>query len=359
MARRATARDVADLAGVSRSAVSLVLNGRAAGNISLEKQKAVMAAAKQLSYTPNAVALSLRSQRTRTIGVLSWPGRASLAQVMLHSAWQKAHAAGYLLLLMDTGNDGEQERQQLETLRDRQVDGFLIIAPDLTEYEPPDQLLGVPTVLLNCADPQATLTSVVPDEVEAGRLAAETLLARGHRSTGLLVADASAAQTQLRVRGVQQGFVAAGLPAPVPIDVGNAIDAGYHAVRGLLLERDRPTSLICTQERLAVGAVLAAADSGVPIPEALSVVSLEDGEELACSLVPPLTTVHRPDAAMAEQAVALLVEQLSAEEPAAARQLLFSCPLQERSSVAGPEGAPRARAGGPRPQPGPPRPASG
>jgi LacI family transcriptional regulator len=336
MARRATARDVADLAGVSRSAVSLVLNGRAAGNISLEKQKAVLAAAKQLRYTPNAVALSLRSQRTRTIGVLSWPGRASLAQVLLHSAWQKAHAEHYLMLMMDTADDREQERQQLETLRDRQVDGFLIIAPDLTEYEPPDLLLGVPTVLLNCVDVHGSLSSVVPDEVQAGRLAAEVLLESGHRDAGLLVADATATQTRLRVRGVQQAFAAAGLPVPVPVDAGNVIDAGYHAARQLLLDPDRPSALICTQERLAVGAVLAAADLHVPIPAGLSVVSLEDGEELARSLVPPLTTVHRPDTAMAEQAVTLLVEQLSAEEPPEARHLLFSCAVHARSSVAGP-----------------------
>lgn len=316
----------------------MVLNGRAAGNISLANQEAVIAAAKQLSYTPNAVALSLRSQRTRTFGVLSWPGRASLAQVMLHSAWQQAHGGGYLMLMMDTRGDAEQERHHVETLRDRQVDGFLIIAPDLTEYEPGEMLQGVPTVLLNCLDVNRRLTSVVPDEVEAGRVAAELLLGHGHRSAGLLVGEPAALQTRLRVRGVQQAFVSAGLPAPQPIDAGTAIDGGYHVARRLLLEPDRPTSLICTQERLAVGAVLAAADLHLPVPEALSVVSLEDGEQIARSLVPPLTTVHRPDALMGAEAVNLLVEQLTAEEPPEARQLLFSCPVHARSSVAVPTG---------------------
>ena len=102
MARRATARDVADLAGVSRSAVSLVLNGRGAGNISQEKQKAIRAAAEQLDYTPNAVALSLRSRRTRTLGVLTWPGPVGFSQAMLHRALRKAGEHSYLLLVMDT-----------------------------------------------------------------------------------------------------------------------------------------------------------------------------------------------------------------------------------------------------------------
>jgi LacI family transcriptional regulator len=73
VARKATAQDVADLAGVSRSAVSLVLNGRAKGHIARHKQQAIIEAARRLNYTPNAVALSLRSRRTRTIGVLTWP----------------------------------------------------------------------------------------------------------------------------------------------------------------------------------------------------------------------------------------------------------------------------------------------
>ena len=76
MARKATAQDVADLAGVSRSAVSLVLNGRAQGHIARHKQQAIIEAARRLSYTPNAVALSLRSRRTRTIGVLTCPATA-------------------------------------------------------------------------------------------------------------------------------------------------------------------------------------------------------------------------------------------------------------------------------------------
>src|SRR3954452_16101016 len=165
MACRATAQDVADLAGVSRSSVSLVLNGRAAGNIGPEKQKAVLAAAKQLGYTPNAVALSLRSQRTRTLGVLTWPGRAGLPQVMLHRALHRASEHGYLLLVMDTDNDRDVEQHQLETLRDRQVVGFLVVAPELVHYRPVEALVSTPTVLLNCLDPDAMVASPLADEL--------------------------------------------------------------------------------------------------------------------------------------------------------------------------------------------------
>ena len=98
MKRRATSQDVADLAGVSRSAVSLVLNGRGEGNVSAESQAAIRAAAKQLNYSPNAVALSLRTQRSATIGVVveSMTASASVGQ-LLSGASGIAAETGYVL----------------------------------------------------------------------------------------------------------------------------------------------------------------------------------------------------------------------------------------------------------------------
>ena len=333
MARKATAQDVADLAGVSRSAVSLVLNGRAAGNISPTKQAAILAAAAQLAYTPNAVALSLRSRRTRTLGVLTWPGRVGLPQAMLHAALRKAGEHSYLLLVMDTNADAEVEGRQLDTLRDRQVDGFLVVSPELAHYRPAEVLTTAPTVLVNCLDPDGAVSSVAPDEVEAGRRATEVLLTGGHARIGLVVGDPDSLQTELRVRGVQQAATETGRPAPAPTAAGRTIEDGCRAARSMLLGPDRPTALICTHERLAIGAALVAAELGVRIPADLSLVSLEDGERLASTLVPPLTTVHRPDGPMGEQAVNLLLGQLGGDGPEV-RELLFASPLRERASVA-------------------------
>jgi LacI family transcriptional regulator len=153
--RKATAQDVADLAGVSRSAVSLVLNGRGQGNIARDKQQAIIEAARQLNYTPNAVALSLRNRRSRTIGVLTWPGAGGFAERMLHAALQAATSAGYLLIFMDTANDRDHQNQALATLHDHQVDALLVIAPDLIEYRPMEAMSSLPTILVNCLDPNA------------------------------------------------------------------------------------------------------------------------------------------------------------------------------------------------------------
>jgi LacI family transcriptional regulator len=92
--------------------------------------------------------------------------------------------------------------------------------------------------------------------------------------------------------------------------------------------------LICTHERLAVGAVLAAGSLGIRIPADLSVVSLDDGEQLASQLVPRLTTIERPDRAMAEQAVTMTLQRFEEDNEESIKQLTFSCSPASRDSVA-------------------------
>lgn len=330
MTRRATAQDVADLAGVSRSAVSLVLNGRADGNISRAKQEAVRDAALQLSYTPNAVALSLRSKRTETIGVLTWPDHRHLPLALLGSVYEAASSAGYLLMMVDA----RQRPWQVDALLDRRVDGFMIVAPELSELAVPESVDAVPTVMINCLDTSLGASSLVPDEVGAGASAAQRLLDCGHHQLAVL-AGAAGLTSERRVHGVLRAVESAGLPAPVVLRAGHSVEDGYGAAR-LLLESDHvPSGLVCAHERLAAGALLAAADLGLRVPDDLSLVSLDDGENLASGLVPSLDLVERPDAVIATHAFELLVEQLR-HGGSVVRRLTFVCPVRGGASVAPP-----------------------
>ncbi len=339
--RRPTAQDVADLAGVSRSAVSLVLNGRGEGNIAPDKQKAILEAAERLNYRPNAVALSLRSQRTRTIGVLTWPNVAGHPALILSAALHAATEAGYVLIFMDTSGDQEVESRALATLRDRQVEALLVVAPELTDYQPSELMLSLPTILVNCADPQATVTSVVPDEAGAGASAAQILIDAGHSRIGLLAGQPDAVQTRLRVAGCHQVVAAADLNGRAQFLPTRDIASAAAAARALLEQPEPPTGLICAHERFGVGAALAAAELQIRIPDELSLVSLEDGEQLACQCAPPLTTVERPDRPMAGQAVNMLVERLASGGEDAVKQLRFVCPPVHRDSVAAPSSGPQ------------------
>ncbi|GAA1427246.1 LacI family DNA-binding transcriptional regulator [Microlunatus lacustris] len=329
---------MADLAGVSRSAVSLVLNGRANGVISAVNQEAVLEAARRLEYTPNAVAQSLRTSRTRILGVLTWRGVGGLPLHMMAAALQTSLANGYKLIKMYAEPSASDQRRALSTLGNQQVDGMLVVAPELCEYEPVEELLASPAVLLNCHDPGQRLTGVVPDEEGAGRGAVEVLLGRGHRDIAVLSGPLSHPQTRLRAGGAVRAIEAAGI-RPRQLEAHDLrIDEGLAAANSLLDAGRPPTALVCTNERLAVGAMLAAARLGLRVPADLSLVSLDDREQLSAQLSPEVTRMQRPDDLMAAHATELLMNWVETDSSPGAHSYSFVCPLVEGASVAGPRG---------------------
>jgi DNA-binding LacI/PurR family transcriptional regulator len=139
--------------------------------------------------------------------------------------------------------------------------------------------VAIPTILVNCVDPNAGLASVAPDEHGAGSEAARVLMEAGHTQIGVVAGPPDTMQDRLRVAGIQ----AEAAPAHVIVSVQTApnrdIGAGFDAARTLLSAPGVATALICTHERLAIGARLAAADLGLAIPADMSIVSLDDGEQ--------------------------------------------------------------------------------
>ena len=345
MLRKATSQDVADLAGVSRSAVSLVLNGRGDGNIAADKQALIIEAARKLNYTPNAVALSLRSRRSATIGVVTdWIATTAFGGKLLQGASDVAAAAGYLLLVIDTQNSSERERDAFERLQNRQVDGFLFAAQSLRSYEPGDELRIAPGALANCFDPDDRVAAFVPDEVNGSKSATQHLLDQGHRDIVLFKGVPEAVASGLREQGFAEAMIEAGLPVPAPVPTGWDIDKGYAAAMQVLTgPGPLPTAILCANDRSAVGAVLAAAQLGLSVPGDLSVVGYDDDENVAPYLVPALTTVRLPHREMGERAMQVLLDAVldpAPLPPTANRgqqpRVQLECPLVVRDSVAPP-----------------------
>lgn len=345
MPRKATSQDVADLAGVSRSAVSLVLNGRGAGNIAADKQALIRAAARRLNYTPNAVALSLRSRRSSTIGVVTDAiATTAYGGNLLRGAADAALADGYLLLVIDTQQDLEQESRAYETLQNRQVDGFLYAAMSLRAYDPPPALQGAPGALANCFDPAGAAAAFIPDEVAGSRSITQHLIDLGHRDIVLLSGTTEAIATGLRQQGFAEAMAGAGLPAVAPVIAGWDIERGYAgSMHVLTTDRSRPTAIVCANDRSAVGVVLAAARLGLSVPADLSVVGYDDDENVAPWMVPALTTVRLPYREMGERAIRVVLAGIADDSaPGAATSAigtaptLLECPLVIRDSVAPP-----------------------
>jgi LacI family transcriptional regulator len=260
---------------------------------------------------------------------------------LLASTLGTALGSGYQLIKMYAEPTELDQRRALATLSNRVVDGILVVAPELCEYHAVEALAAMPAVLLNCVDPANRLTSVAPDEAAAGGHAVELLVERGHRRIGLLRGLPGHYQTDERVEGTQQALRAAGLGGTAPVSVAEVrIDASATAVTAMLTADEPPTALVCTNERLAVGALFAAAALGLHVPDDLSVVSLDDREQLVGQLAPVVTLVSRPDDQMAAQATTLLIDRLEAEEVPATRRYSFLCPTVEGGSVAAPRRGP-------------------
>ncbi|WP_427015635.1 LacI family DNA-binding transcriptional regulator [Pseudarthrobacter sp. P1] len=342
--RKATSADVARRAGVSRSAVSFVLNGRADGNIAKDKQALILAAARELDYTPNAVARSLQSQRTHTIGVVTDSIASSpYAGKLLKGATDAALARGYLLLVIDTHQDASREAAAFTALRDRQVDALMFAAMSLRSYDPPAQLAAGPAVLANSFDPSGALRGVVPDEVSGGRSAAGVLIEAGHRDIAYLCGTPEMVATGRRLEGFLQAVAAAGLPPATVQTAGWEINEGYDAAMDLLrapgggVRADRPTGIACANDRVAVGVIIACGQLGLRVPEDLSILGYDDDEPLAATCVPGLTTVALPHREMGEHAITLLLDAVDGgPAPAGGPTTMLPCPVVTRGSVAGP-----------------------
>lgn len=336
MNRKATSKDVAMRAGVSRAAVSMVLNGHGDGNISAAKQEAIRDAAEELQYTPNSAARSLRSQRTHTIGVVTdWIATSAFGGGQLAGAIETARESGYLLLVLDTHGDDERAEAAFELLRARQVDGLMFAAQSMRAFSAPAPMLDVPAVLTNSFEPDNAVTGVCADEVAGGRSAAQVLLDHGHRRIAMICGDPDDVAAALRIQGYREALGAAGVAAPEPVAAGWTIRDGYQAGRRVLAEPGRPTGLVCPNDRAAAGVMLAARDLGLDVPRDVSVVGYDDDEHVAGVMVPALTTVAIPHVEMGTEGVRRLLAQFDAagSKP---EQVLVPCPLIERDSVAPP-----------------------
>lgn len=345
MLRKATSQDVADLAGVSRSAVSLVLNGRGDGNIAADKQALIIEAARKLNYTPNAVALSLRSRRSSTIGVVTdWIATTAFGGKLLQGASDVAADAGYLLLVIDTQNSAERERDAFERLQNRQVDGFLFAAQSLRSYEPGEALQAAPGALANCFDPDDRVAAFVPDELNGGKSVTQHLIDHGHRDIVMLTGTPEAVAAGLREQGFAEAMTEAGLTVRAPVQTGWDIDKGYAAAMQVLTGPDPlPTAIVSANDRSAVGVILAAAQLGLSVPGDLSVVGYDDDENVAPRLVPALTTVRLPHREMGERAMHVLLDAVRepgrpspGTDSSPRPRVLLECPLVVRDSVAPP-----------------------
>lgn len=311
-AKRSTLRDVAALAGVSRTTASYVLNGRSAEmRIATDTQARVRQAVADLDFRPDRTALSLRTNRTKTIGLISdFVASGEFASRMLTGASAASRRLDHLLVIGETEGDPTLERQLIDEMLERKVDGLVYTTLTASRITLPEALRDVRTVLLNCFDPDAEVPAVIPDEYGGGRTAARVLLDAGAAeqvyAVGLDDNPAGIAGPR-RIIGMRDEFAAAGRELAGHLHCRWEVEEAYQEIARWLAQGAEPTALICLNDRIAMGAYEALTERGLDIPRDVSVVSF-DGSSLARWLRPSLTSVALPFDALGSTAVELLMD---------------------------------------------------
>lgn len=332
-------RDVARAAQVSVTTVSHALSETRGSRVNAATREHVRAVAEDLGYAPNRLASGLRNQRSYLLGLVSDEiATTPFAGEMILGAQDAAYKRGWLLMMLDTASDRELEKRQISTLLQHQVDGIVYAKMYHQRIGLPGELAGVPTVLLDAVSEDETVSSVVPDEVDAARTAVQALVDAGHRSIGFITNVDDIPATHGRLRGYREALRESGIeydPALVVEAVAEA-HGGRTAAHQLLSRPERPTALFCFSDRMAMGAYQAANSLGLTIPRDVSVVGIDNLELIAGSLWPGLTTVALPHYGMGRWAVTRLLDEIEGMEEAEPVHTMFDCPLIERGSVAPP-----------------------
>ena len=333
--QRVTMKDVAQRAGVSQPTVSFVLNDRRDVSIAAATRTRVLQAAKELNFQPNRAAQSLRSNRSFTVGVIAdrIVAQPYAGQIVL-GVQQAVQDAGYVCFVVETAQTVDGGRAAVENLVQQGVAGLIYAAPGPKYVTAVEGLPDTPTVFVNCFPKNIhDATVVLADEYQGGRDVAAAVFAAGHRRVVFLGGPEEDYACRERGRGLDQAAVEAGVdPASIDRQFGTfQVGSGYDLAMDALSSR-QPTALICGNDRMAVGALMAAQSLGLRCPADVSIVGFDDQPDLADQMHPPLTTVALPHQQMGFDAGTRLL--------AASRETgrhLVPCEYIARSSLAAPK----------------------
>jgi LacI family transcriptional regulator len=307
--------DVAQAAGVHPGTASRALNSDTGGRVSAATTRRVVEAAKRLGYVPNSFARGLRTARSFLIGMIVPDVTNPLFPPMVRGAEQVLSQAGYTLVVTDTDNDAAAERRQIERLRARGTDGFIIAT---ARWDDPmaDELVDadVPAVLINRNIASHRLPYVGWDERTGVSMAVDHLAGLGHRQIVHLAGPQDTSTGRERASAFRSALRDHGLPVgreQVRGCPSYTEQAGVDATAQLLASGREFTAIVAGNDLIALGALEALTAAGLRCPDDVSVVGIND-LPMVDKLTPPLTSVSLPLREMGALAARMLLTEIEA-----------------------------------------------
>ena len=325
--------DVAEHAGVSHQTVSRVLNDHP--NVRPETRERVLASIAALGYRRNTAARALVTRRSGTIGVLSSGSALFGPSSTLIAVEVAARDAGLFVSVATVARwEADPVAAALDHFLDQGVDGVVVIAAHDEAVAAVQGFAGpVPVVMVGPTGLPGDVLTASMDQTTGAELAVRHLLDLGHREVVHLAGPEDWLDARRRIEGWRAALAAAGVAAPDPIPGDWSAATGYRV--GLSLVRDGlPTAVFAANDQLALGALRAFAESGVRVPDDVSVVGFDDIEGSSC-FYPPLTTVRQEFRALGRGCMQVLRAAMDGGRPAS---VLVAPSLVVRAS----SGPPRA-----------------
>lgn len=286
-----TIKEVADLAGVSVGTVSHVITGSVPVSESLRAR--VEAAIRELDYHPNHVARSLKTSRTRTLGIVVPDLTISFFPQIIHGAETTARERGYSLIAVNSAESAERQQELISLLRSQRVEGILLVVA--AEPAPPSRMsrlieTGIPIVCLDRVPDRIPVDSVSVDDVAAAEMGTDHLIEMGYRRIAIMTGPLHLANERRRLEGYRRSLRRAGIPA----------------IEGLA---QNPDALLCTNGPAALDALRALRDHGLKTPRDIGFVTFDEltVEDL---FKPAITTVVQPAYEIGSRAAGILLDRI-------------------------------------------------
>lgn len=326
-----TIRDIKNMTGLSLATISKYLNG---GNVLPENRALIDAAVKELKYEVNEIARGLVKNKTKTVGVLVYDISSFFSSNILHFIGQELRKHGYAMMICDSCNDTEVEKENLRFLISRKVDGIIVLSVNYSGiFLRPAKEAGIPVVLLDRELQDETFDCVCIDNRIAAFRAVDVLIKNNHKKIAIIGSDSEITGVE-RYQGYKDAMEQAGLAVCKDYVKLSKFDVreGYEKMKQLLEMEERPTAVFLSNYETALGAVTALNESSVLCPEEISLFGFDD---LLVSKVvrPKLWLVVQPMETLCANAVRILLERVDEDSEEEVMKLTFGAKIQEGDSI--------------------------
>jgi DNA-binding LacI/PurR family transcriptional regulator len=342
--KQPTIRDIALRAGVAPMTVSRAINEN--GYVSAEARERIMRAVKELDYHPNGLARSLKRRRTHVIGILlpdiGHPFSAELARHLEETLL----ARGYTSFISTSQRSIEREQTALNAFFDHRVDG--IVVATLETRAGNDALLrfvnrGLPVVIVGRTLDHPKVDQVNADHLRGGQEMVSHLVSLGHRRIGFIGASVLITSGLRRFQGYLNGLRQHDCVVDPDLIVGpDDLDSpafatqeeGFEGMRRLLQLPQPPTAVFARNDAVAIGAMRAAREMGLRIPDDIAIAGF-DNVPMSAYTTPPLTTVNQPTAVLGQSAAEFVLDRIEGRVSEERRDLCLGCDVVVRQSTIG------------------------